>query len=216
MTNLLAQYSFELLSLSILQSIALISPGPDFAIVVRNSLVFNRRVGMITTLGITFGVMVHVLYCLLGLGLIISKSFWLFTTFKILGGAYLIYIGTQAIRSGKHHAMRVQKDTAHKETITDFRAFRMGFITNVLNAKAILFFLSLFTTVVKPNTPPMILGLFAVIVFVTTMTWFSIVSCFFSTQRVQRSFSKMVHWVERVTGGLLIALGLKLLTTTNR
>src|SRR3546814_20934556 len=81
----------ELLAVITITLLAVISPGPDFAMVTRNSLMLSRRAGMLTALGIGLGVLVHVTYTLVGVGLLIQQSLWLFTALKLVGDAYLIY-----------------------------------------------------------------------------------------------------------------------------
>ena len=78
---------------------AVISPGADFAMVTRNSMILSRRAGVLTALGIALGVLVHVSYSMLGIGLLISKSIMLFNTIKLFGAAYLIYLGVIMLRS---------------------------------------------------------------------------------------------------------------------
>ena len=91
MTELIAVVTFTLL--------AVISPGPDFAMVTRNSLTLSRRAGVLTALGIGLGVLVHLTYTLLGVGLLIEQSLWLFNAIKLVGAAYLIYLGVTMLRA---------------------------------------------------------------------------------------------------------------------
>ena len=89
----------ELLAVITITLLAVISPGPDFAMVTRNSLLLSRRAGVLTAVGIGLGVLVHVAYTLLGLGLLIQQSLWLFNAIKLLGAAYLVYLGLKMLRS---------------------------------------------------------------------------------------------------------------------
>src|SRR5262249_977644 len=79
--------------------VALVSPGPDFVMVVKNSLVHGRRAGILTSLAFALGVVIQVSYTLLGLGAIIASSVMLFNIVKSIGAAYLIYLGIKALRS---------------------------------------------------------------------------------------------------------------------
>ncbi|WP_438884465.1 LysE family translocator, partial [Bacillus cereus group sp. BC22] len=83
----------ELIVVVTITLLAVISPGPDFAMVTRNSLMLSRRSGVLTALGIGLGVTVHVSYTLLGVGLLIRQSLWLFNAVKLVGAIYLIYLG---------------------------------------------------------------------------------------------------------------------------
>src|SRR5437899_1153547 len=90
-----------LIALAGLNLIALISPGPDFAVVVRNSLIYSRRTGLLTALGIALGIFVHVSYIAFGLGVIIQENEWLYQSMKWLGGGYLLYIRIKGLRANK-------------------------------------------------------------------------------------------------------------------
>lgn len=85
-----------------------------------------------------------------------------------------------------------------------------GFLTNALNPKCILFFISLFSLVIVPNTPPAILSLYGIIIFVETLAWFSFVAFCFSGKCTRERFNAIGHWIERVTGGILMGLGARL------
>ena len=89
----------ELIAVITITLLAVISPGPDFAMVTRNSLMLSRRAGMLTALGIGLGVLVHVTYTLVGVGLLIQQSLWLFNAIKLVGAVYLIYLGVKMLRA---------------------------------------------------------------------------------------------------------------------
>lgn len=89
----------ELIAVITITLLAVISPGPDFAIVSRNSLMLSRRAGVLTALGIGAGVLIHVAYTLVGVGLLIQSSLWPFNTIKLIGAVYLIYLGVKMLRS---------------------------------------------------------------------------------------------------------------------
>lgn len=209
MNSMLVEYLPVIISFAALQIVGLISPGPDFAITVRNSLVYSRKIGLFTALGISFGIMVHVIYTLLGLGLFIMQTPWLFNLFKYGGAAYLCYIGLKGLSAKKRDLS--QKKLVATQEMTPFSAFCLGFFTNVLNVKAMLFFLSLFTAFLSPQTPSLVMAIYAFIIFSTTLVWFIVVAFCFSNESVRLFFSSISHWIERITGLLLIGLALKLL-----
>lgn len=209
MSLTLIEYLPTILSFTALQIIGLISPGPDFAITMRNSLVYSREIGLLTAMGIACGIMVHVTYTLLGVGLFVMQTSWLFNLFKYLGSAYLFYIGFKGLQAKKHKLLTA--NPTHQKPISALSAFRSGFVTNALNPKAMLFFLSLFTVFLSPQTPSLIMMTYGVIIFITTLLWFVFVSLCFSNKRIRSLFSSISHWIERVTGGVLILLAIKLL-----
>ena len=209
--TLLMDYWPTILSLTCLQIVGAVSPGPDFAVVLRNSLLYSRKTALFTALGIALGILIHITYTLMGLGFIIAKNAWLFTTFKYIGASYLFYIGYKGLRAKKHTI--ALENTSQIKDISAFAAVRSGFFTNVLNPKSMLFFVSLFSVLIAPNTPAPILAVYGAIIFTVTLLWFTIVALCFSGKTVRAKFNAMGHWIERVTGGLLILLGIKLLLT---
>lgn len=193
-------------------TIALASPGPDFVIAVRNSIQYSRRIGIITAIGFAAGVAVHVTYCLMGLATLISQSILIFNILKFIGAAYLFYVGISALRS-KGFSMDDTSDTADKKTMSGWQAFRSGFITNLFNPKATLFFLALFTQILDPNIPHWTSAIYGMTCIAMTGIWFSIVATVLTTPAVRAQFMRYSKWIDRVCGGVLIALGLRLALT---
>lgn len=198
-------------TIALVHILACASPGPDFVIIVRNSLVYSRKTGIWTAVGIGLGITVHLLYCTLGLAFIISKSIIAFNIIKLLGAGYLIYLGVKSILSKSSHI--VINNNKEKKAIPPLVALRIGFLTNVLNPKATLFFLSLFTVIIKPDLPSHILIFASTIMVINTILWFCLVSIFFSQKRVQSVFERFQNAFTKVFGGLLVALGIKLALT---
>ena len=97
--------------------------------------------------------------------------------------------------------------------LTDFQAFKTGFLTNVLNPKATLFFLSLFTLVISNDTPLYIILTITLIILLTALAWFTIVAVFFTQQKVQKRFLKYEKGINRLLGGFLVLLGIKIALT---
>ncbi len=199
----------EFMTVALVHLLAVASPGPDFAVVVRESVTQGRRVGSWTALGVGCGIFVHVAYSLLGIGLIVSQSIVLFNLFKWLAAGYLLYLGWRALR-----ARPMSLDTADEvDTTSDrspWQAFVVGFVTNGLNPKATLFFLSLFTVVISADTPLLVQTGYGVYLAGATALWFLLVAWLFSRGRVRAGFARMGHWFDRLTGAVLIGLGVRL------
>ncbi|MEI6806198.1 MAG: LysE family transporter [Myxococcaceae bacterium] len=184
------------------------SPGPDFAIVVKNSLIYSRNTALWTALGISLGNLVHVSYTLLGLGLVISENPWLFQLLKYLGASYLVYIGWHGIRAQKRTL--ALDNLEHQRDLSWLLAVRSGFLTALLNPKSMLFFISLFSVVIPQNTSVIVMFLDAVMIFVESLLWFSFLAYCLSGQSMREKFNSISHWIERLIGGVLILLGVKL------
>lgn len=201
----------QLITVAAVHLLAVISPGPDFAIVARNSLVHSRKIALYTALGVALGISVHVAYSILGIGLLISQSILLFNIIKYIGAGYLIYIGIKSLRAKPSPIQESSPETqtAETKTTTITAAIWTGFLTNVLNPKATLFFLALFTQVIDPATPKFIQLIFGIEMMVITFVWFSIIALAFSHSAIKPKISKFQGRIEKVTGAVLIALGIK-------
>lgn len=206
------EYINEWLLLVLAMTIGVMSPGPDFIMTLRNAMSFGRSAGLWTALGLALGVLVHVTYNLIGLAALIAHSIILFNIIKYAGAAYLFYIGWQALRSrGMSQDLEINGDM--KKEISAFQAFRSGFITNVLNPKATLFFLALFTQIISPETTIAGHTIYALTCVTITAMWFSGISIFLTTPAIRNRFLRISKWVDRTCGAVFIALGLKLALT---
>lgn len=206
---MIIDYLPAILALTAIQWVGVISPGPDFAVVMRNSLVYSRKTGVLTAVGIAFGILIHLAYILLGVGMIIAKTVWVFHAFKYLGAGYLLYIGVKGLRAQK--SALPYENTHHRKDISFLAALRSGFLTNIMNPKAMLYFLSLISAFITPQEPPIIILIYGAIIFSSTLIWFVFVALCFSHKRLRLFFSRCHHWIERVTGGLLTLLGIRML-----
>ncbi len=199
-------YLPEFLTVAALHFLAVMSPGPDFVLISRNSLAYSRKNGVYAALGLALGIMVHVIYCLVGIGYIISKSILIFSAIKLLGAGYLIYIGYKSLRAqpSKNDSTEVE----HKD-MGALASIKNGFLTDLLNPKTTLFFLALFTQVIKPNTPMAIKVAYGMEMSIMTFLWFAAVAIVLSHSRIKQPFTKVQHYMERFMGAALIVLGLK-------
>lgn len=196
--------------------LGLISPGPDFALVTRNSLLYSSAIGRWSALGIALGILVHVTYCLLGIGLLIEKSILLFSVLKYIGAAYLIYLGVKALL---HRGLAGKEaSVAHPVMgkISSGQAVRMGFMTNALNPKVTVLFVSLFSQVVGPHTSSFIKLIYGFEMFFFTLAWFLALATVFAKIASTRLAGKVLKYVGRVTGVMLIGFGARLAFTGSR
>ncbi|MCQ9615698.1 LysE family translocator [Paenalcaligenes niemegkensis] len=199
----------ELLALAIITILAVISPGPDFAMVTRNSYSFGRGVGMVSALGIAVGVQVHVLYAVFGVALLVTQSLLLFLIMKVAGAMYLIYLGIQSFFNTK--ALTLQEAADNQPTA--LQAFGMGFLTNAFNPKTMLFVVATFTQVVKPDNSLVLNMSYGAFMSFAHWVWFSLVALFFSNHILRRLIIKQQRAVDRAIGVSLIVLGGSLLFT---
>ena len=204
------------LTIAIIHALAVMSPGPDFILVTKNTLETSRRAGVFTAIGLGLGILVHVSYSLLGIGLLISQSIVFFNTIKWIGAAYLIYLGWGALTHQSKNTSGSEKNTIGKKHLSAGAAMRMGFLCNVLNPKASLFFLALFTQVIRPETPPFVQIVYGLYMSIATIIWFSFVSHFLGTSMIRRQFEKIQSVFTRAMGAVLLALGIKIALSSRR
>ena len=196
----------ELLILASITLLAAISPGPDMIVVVKNAIK-SSKLGYSTALGVGLAIFVHVAYCIAGVGIIISQSIVLFSIIKTLGALYLLYIAYQLFRSKKETLKQVEKTT----NTSLIAAFREGFVTNVLNPKATIFFLSVFTQVINPETSLVTQALYGMMMAGIVGTWFLILTTIINFSLVKSHIASVQYYLNKVMWGLLALLGIKIL-----
>jgi RhtB (resistance to homoserine/threonine) family protein len=207
-------YWFEFAKVAVAHLLAVASPGPDFAVVVRQSLAHGRRTAIWTSLGIGTGILLHVTYSLLGLGLLIRGSVLWFEVVKYAGAAYLAWLGVQALRTPRHATEIAGNGAQAAEAPSSHGAFATGFLTNALNPKATLFFLALFVTVIRPSTPKLVQTGYGLWMVLATAAWFSLVSVVFTRDAVRRSFLRHGHWIDRALGVVFLGFAASLALAT--
>jgi RhtB (resistance to homoserine/threonine) family protein len=202
-------YLTEFLGLMAVFSVIIVAPGADFALVIRQCIVHGRKTALVTSFGIGISLLFHISYTILGIGLIVSKSLFLFSMLKWAGAAYLIYLG---IKSWREPAYELKESSGNLSTeiLSAPKAFAMGFITNALNPKPVLFFLSLFSALVSPHTPVLIQFSYGLGMATALIIWFVAVSYFFTSKPVREQFLKYSRAFNRATGALFVSLGVKL------
>lgn len=211
---MLAEYFASIVSLVIIQILGLVSPGPNFAITVRNSLLYSRRIGIITALGITFGDMIQVMIVVLGLGLIILETKWLYEFIRFGGAFYLIYLGIGSFRN-KNKFMHDISNLKPTKDISAMKALRSGFIINMLNPTVMVYFLSIFTAFLSPTAPTKLLWLYIIIISGSTLAWYGGLAYCLSHKGFRRHFTAMSHWIEFIAGAIFISLGARILLETS-
>jgi threonine/homoserine/homoserine lactone efflux protein len=185
-------------------------PGADFAVVVRSALA-SRRAGVASAVGVAGGLLVHTALAVAGLAAVLLAVPSLYRVLQIAGGAYVLYLGVQALRGALRATAEPLADSAGEAKVS--RALRQGFLANVLNPKAPVLFLSLLPQFVPEGVAvvPRTL-LLASIVVLLALLWFPLVAVL---------VDRLGHWLRRprtartvqgATGGALAALGLTLLS----
>jgi threonine/homoserine/homoserine lactone efflux protein len=183
----------------------MISPGPDMIIVMRNTVIGGRAPGLVTSAGILAGNLVHITYCAVGIGWLISQSILAFTILKYAGAVYLIYLGLMSL----HASGKAIDPGAPPPAVSSRTWFAQGFVNNILNPKGTLFYLGVFTMVITPETSlGTMLLLIAITMSISAGFWVFFV--FTLDWPPIRKFIERSHkTVSRIFGGLLIFLGIR-------
>ncbi len=198
----------EFFAITLFIILAAISPGPDFAMVVKNALLHDRKSGVFTALGVSCSLIIHSSYCILGLAIVISKSLLLFSIIKYAGSAYLIYIGIKSLFS-KYKAAEISEQ-AIKNTLNEHQSFLQGLLCNLLNPKAIMFILAFFTLIVKPETSWEVQVSFGIEIALIHFVWFSCLALMITHRRVRANLNKIQRYILKVMGVVLIGFGTRI------
>ncbi|WP_122080840.1 LysE family translocator [Vibrio coralliirubri] len=196
-------------TVAIAHFLALLSPGPDFVIVVKSAVRNKGRKALGVAFGIASANAVYIVLCLVGVGSILAASVSVMIALKIIGGVFLVYLAVQAIRAKKcnYSNFDVDEEGASNQT-TFLKEFITGFLSGILNPKNLLFYLSLFTVVLNNDIGFMFkLGLgiwMTVVVFV----WDAAIIFLLSAPKVRREFTRVAYYIDKVTGVMLGLLGL--------
>lgn len=196
----------EFLTIAIVHFFAVASPGPDFAVVLKQSIQEGRQQAVWTSWGIGSGILLHVTYSLVGISLLIQTTPWLFNALLYIAAAYLCWIGLNALKSQAQVLTKTEELTVNTGAYSSLKSFALGFITNGLNPKATLFFLSVFTVGISTTTPFEHKIIYGGYMAVATGLWFTFLSLVISSPKVREFYVKKAHILDRVMGLLLIAM----------
>lgn len=207
-------------------AILVMLPGPDFALIAKISLMNGRPQGQAAAVGVALGICVHTTAAMLGISAIIAQSVLWFSVLKYVGAAYLVWLGILALRAGRRAGQPVSAavvKTAHQPHANPaadsmnlrrwLHFFGQGFLTNALNPKAVLVFLTFLPQFMDPHAPlaPQFLTLGSIM---SGLCLFWFVPLAYMLGRIRHIFenSRFQMWMHRCTGLVFIAFGLKLAT----
>lgn len=189
--------------------IGAISPGPSFVLVSRVAITASRLDGLAAALGMGLGGVLFGTLALAGLSALLLQIDWLYLTLKLLGGAYLVYLG---IRIWRGASLPLAVDTsATFERTSLFRSFGFAFITQVSNPKAAVVYGSIFAALLPASPPHWFLFALPPMIFVVEASWYTVVALAFSARKPRAAYLKSKKWIDRIAGAAMGALGFRLL-----
>ena len=189
-------YTFVFLNL-----LGLISPGPDFAMITAYGLTGSRKAALLATLGIVTALLVHVFYCVSGVALFLSSAPLALNCIKVLGALYLGYLGLKMLKQEKLQAVASAIPVMGN-------AFIAGFYTNLLNPKATIFLLSLFSRFASSMKTFNMKMAFALVIPLSALIWFSLLAYFLTHPSFCPFLQKHRRTFMVVMGAALIILSL--------
>ncbi|MBL0713562.1 MAG: LysE family transporter [Desulfosarcina sp.] len=197
--------STVLLSVAAIWALAVVTPGPNFFLTAQAAVGRSRPAALWSGLGTTCGTVLWGLSGFFGIALLFRSAPWLYGVLKLLGGAYLIYLGLKLVRQsfGTPVAPFHFKGTP----LTALSAWRAGFLTNLSNPKTAAFVTSLFAASM-PAATPLWLGLTSVALMASlSLAWYTAVACLFSTEHFTALYQRGRRWVDRSAGLIFITFG---------
>lgn len=199
-------------SLFVMMSILLIIlPGPDTGLATQNTIAHGKKGGFQTVLGISTGLIVHTLAAVLGLSALLVKSAVLFSVFKYAGAIYLIYLGIASLWSMKRNQSSADGGRQDQAKYKSKSLYRQGLLTNLLNPKVAVFFLTFLPQFVTPGTKPFgpFLGM-GITYTVLTILWFVVYVSFVDYIRAWMNKPSTQRAIQGISGVVLVAFGMKL------
>jgi threonine/homoserine/homoserine lactone efflux protein len=201
----------QVLTLTGILLLAVMSPGPDFVIVLRSVLTGGRRAGMACAAGIGSGALVWAVVTSVGVAGLLAASAVAFTIVKLLGAAYLVLLGVQALlaarRGGYEQTEEPQVEQARRSALV---AYRQGLITNLFNPKVAVFFLALWPQFLPQDATVADTAVLAAVACVVPVIWFSVLSNVVTALRRFLTASRVRRTTDAVMGTLLVGIGVRI------
>jgi threonine/homoserine/homoserine lactone efflux protein len=189
--------------------IGVVSPGPSFVLVSRIAVTRSRLHGLAAALGMGIGGTLFAGLALLGLATLLSQVDWLHLALKIAGGLYLGWLGIRIWRGAGEPLPPAEVDGPQSNSL--FRSFSFGLLTQVSNPKAAVIYGSVFAAMLPVSPPSWLVSALPPLVFVIETAWYAIVALAFSASHPRALYLRAKLSVDRVAGGVMAALGLRLL-----
>jgi len=180
------------------------TPGPLFVLIVRNSLVYSRKSGIWTAVGVAIGNFIHISYSVMGIALIILASPVAFNVIKFLGVGYLTYLGIKTFFI-KVETQKADTTSDEHKDISPFKAAKIGFLTNILSPQASLFFASIFATVMASGSPFWVVIFLWIAMPLNSFVMATILSTFFTQKRIRAFYGRYQHIANKLLGAALLA-----------
>ncbi len=200
-----------LVTITLVWTVTVLSPGPNFLATVQAALGRSRRAGLEVALGISVGTTIWATASLLGLGLLFQSAGWLYHAVRIAGACYLIFLGVATLLSARRPATQpAGPASATGPAAGGLWAVRRGLLTDLSNPKAAAFFTSLFAVAVPPGAPFWFDAAIVALVVAIAGGWYALCACAVSLAPVAAVYRRAQRAVTAAAGVVFVALGLRL------
>ena len=196
----------QLMTIALVFLLGAMSPGPDFVAVTSHALT-SRCAGFQVAAGITVAIAIWAALAMFGLGVLLVQIGWLYMTVRLIGAAYLIYLGIRILLSVRRRPAPMTIDAVKAGTPA---AWRSGFLVGITNPKTAAFFGSLFITVLPLEAPFWVQAAALAVISLVALGWFGFVALIFSTERVRTVYGRIRRPIDALLGAVLVMLGLRL------
>ncbi|USG60373.1 LysE family translocator [Sneathiella marina] len=197
-----------LLTLALVQVLAVVSPGQSFLVISKLALSAGRAAALSASIGMGLGSIVWATAAMVGLAVALKNDQWLYAALKFCGGGYLGYLAASHWRHAHDTSLGETRETGN---VTLSRAFLQGFLTQLANPKVVIFFGSIFFAFIPPHAPTWVSLVCLIIVFFNETLWYSIVAFAFSIRKSQNFYYRAKTWMDRMMALILGAISLKLI-----
>lgn len=204
------ELSAAILSIAVALTLGAMSPGPSFLMVARTALAVSRKDGLAAAVGMGVGGVFFSVIALLGLLALLAAVPLLHVALKVLGGAYLVYLGYRIWRSAKQPLV-VEIIPAQNHPGRVWRSFFLGFATQVSNPKTAVVYASVFASLLPSEVPSTVLVVLPIVIFAIETLWYSVVALALSSPSPRARYLASKAWLDRAAGAILATLGFKLI-----
>lgn len=224
-----------LFTLALIHCVALVSPGPDFAIMVKIATSQPRNTAIATAAGVSVAILAHTILSLTGVSLVIKSSHSLYLLVQLLGASYLAWMGFGALKAAiaffRKPKRQLKGEEAESSVATEAQAntgdnsqtkaekslsprqgFMTGLYTNLLNPKALVFFLTLFSALITPSVTPATKVAAALVLFVLSLIWFGFLTLMLSKAKVQQKMQRITPIIDVVIGVIFMSVALAIVS----
>ncbi len=199
------------LKIFVIGALGIMSPGPDFVLILQSSINYSKEKALMCALGIHLGLCLHIGLNIFGIGLLLHDLPGFAKVLPIIGALYLMWIGVKSLMAKSENSKFATTQAIQKQNITFKAAFLKGFFCNILNFKAMLFFLSIFTLIIHESTPTSQRLTYGGILLGQSLIYWPSLVFLLQNHRIESFLAKFQNALNKILGVILLGFGLEIL-----